>query len=215
MRVLEIDMVSDSVCPWCFIGKRRLEKAMVLLSPRLKVKVAWKPFQLNPLMPKGGMARNEYRVGKFGSLDYSRWLDAQVAAAGQSEGIGFRHDLMTRTPNTMDAHRLVWLAGREANQDAVVEELFRAYFLDGKDIGEMSVLTAAGEAGGLPRRRTLLVLESEEGSAEVAREEAQARAKGIHSVPTVVTRGAVIITGAATPGEMAAALMDAASFAEV
>lgn len=211
MRFLEIDVVSDAICPWCFIGKRRLEKAAILLAPRLRVKMRWKPFQLNPDMPKAGVARQDYRLRKFGSLDYSRWLDEQVAAAGAMEGIAFRHDLMRRTPNTVDAHRLIWLAGREANQDAVVDALFRAYFLEGRDIGDADVLADAGEAGGLLRRRVQSALSQGEGAVEVAREEAAFRAMGIGSVPTMMAQGAVIITGAGMPGEVASALLDAAA----
>ncbi|MDZ4789602.1 MAG: DsbA family oxidoreductase [Hyphomicrobiales bacterium] len=211
MRSLDISVVSDAICPWCFIGKRRLEKAAILLAPRLRVKISWRPFQLNPDMPKAGVARPDYRLRKFGSLDYSRWLDEQVAAAGATEGIAFRHDLMKRTPNTVDAHRLIWLAGRETNQDAVVEALFRAYFLEGRDIGDTAVLADAGEAGGLLKRRVLAALAEGEGAAEVAREEAAFRAMGTGSVPTMIAQGAVIITGAEMPGEIASALLDAAA----
>ncbi len=211
MRILEVSVVSDAICPWCFIGKRRLEKAAVLLAPRLRIKINWKPFQLNPEMPKGGVPRQDYRLRKFGSLDYSRWLDEQVAAAGASEGIVFRHDLIKRTPNTFDAHRLIWLAAREANQDAVVETLFRAYFLEGRDIGDLEVLADAGERGGLHRKRTLAAVSTGEGAAETAREEAAVRSLGIGSVPSMMANGAVIITGAGMPGEIASALLDAAA----
>ncbi|MBC8051066.1 MAG: DsbA family oxidoreductase [Chitinophagales bacterium] len=211
MRILDVSVVSDAICPWCFIGKRRLEKAAILLAPRLRVKISWRPFQLNPDMPKTGVSRPDYRFRKFGSLDYSRWLDEQVAAAGATEGIAFRHDLMKRTPNTVDAHRLIWLAGREANQDAVVEALFRAYFLEGRDIGDTAVLADAGEAGGLLKRRVLTALAEGEGAVEVTREEAAFRAMGIGSVPTMIAQGAVIITGAEMPGEIASALLDAAA----
>ena len=112
-----IDVISDVICPWCYIGKRRLEKAVALAGG--DVRVRWHPFQLNPQMPKEGMNRKEYRTAKFGSWERSRSLDAQVAAAGAAEGLTFAHDQMERTPNTLDAHRLVWLADTLGVQDAV------------------------------------------------------------------------------------------------
>ena len=139
VRPPTIEVVSDVVCPWCFIGKRRLEKALALLD-RQDATIRWKPFQLNPTTPKEGMDRQAYRIRKFGSLAYSQQLEARVAAAGAEEGIEFRFDQIKRTPNTLEAYRLIWFAGREQGQDGrnvltvqnvVVENLFRAYFLDG------------------------------------------------------------------------------------
>src|SRR5215467_7510998 len=106
-----IEVVSDVVCPWCFIGKRRLEKALVLLDRR-DIEVRWTAFELNPGMPKEGMDRAAYRTRKFGSIEYSRQLEARVIAAGAEEGIDFQFDRIARTPNTFDAHRLIWLAGQ-------------------------------------------------------------------------------------------------------
>jgi predicted DsbA family dithiol-disulfide isomerase len=119
-----VDVISDVICPWCFIGKRRLEKAIAALdSP---VKVRWLPFQLNPAMPKEGVGRKEYRTKKFGSWDRSLELDAQMIAVGETEGIHFAFDRTERTPNTLDAHRLIWLADQQDCQDAIMEALFRA-----------------------------------------------------------------------------------------
>ena len=126
-RVLGLEVVSDAICPWCYVGKRRLAKALALLAQDgLTFTVRWLPFQLNPDMPKGGVDRRAYRTRKFGSWERSQALDARVAAVGAGDGLAFRHDLMARTPNTFDAHRLVWLAGREGTQDAVVDGLFAA-----------------------------------------------------------------------------------------
>ncbi len=108
-----IEIVSDLICPWCLIGKRRLAKALDLLAPELEITVRWRPFELNPDMPKEGMERSAYRARKFGSLEKSRALDAQVAAAGAQDGIEFRFDRIARTPNTFDAHRLMGFALRE------------------------------------------------------------------------------------------------------
>src|SRR6266849_8622352 len=108
---LTVDVISDVICPWCYIGKRRLEKAVVAFG-REHVRVRWHPFQLNPHIPKEGMNRKEYRTAKFGSWERSLALDAQVAEAGRAEGIPFDYATIMRTPNTFDAHRLIWLADR-------------------------------------------------------------------------------------------------------
>src|SRR3954452_24075149 len=118
---LAVDVISDVICPWCYIGKRRLEKAVAALDGKHEVRVRWLPFQLNPAMPKDGISRREYRTRKFGSWERSLELDARVVAVGQSEGIPFAFDRIKRTPNTLDAHRLIWLADKQSVQDAVVE----------------------------------------------------------------------------------------------
>jgi predicted DsbA family dithiol-disulfide isomerase len=125
--VLHIDVISDVICPWCYIGKRRLEKAIVALEGQSEVRVRWLPFQLNPMMPKEGISRKEYRTKKFGSWERSQELDAKLVAVGKTEGINFAFDRIERTPNTVDAHRLIWLADQQGVQDALVEAIFRAY----------------------------------------------------------------------------------------
>jgi 2-polyprenyl-6-methoxyphenol hydroxylase-like FAD-dependent oxidoreductase len=107
---LTVDVISDVICPWCYVGKRRLEKAINALAGRHEVRVRWHPFQLNPQMPKGGMDRKDYRTAKFGSWQRSLALDAQVEAVGATEGIAFAFDKIRRTPNTLDAHRLIRVA---------------------------------------------------------------------------------------------------------
>ena len=131
---LTVDVISDVICPWCYIGKRRLEKAVAAFEGEHEVRVRWLPFQLNPTCRRKGISRREYRTKKFGSWERSLELDAQVVAAGRAEGIQFAFDRIERTPNTLDAHRLIWLADKEGVQDAVVEALFRAYFTEGRDI---------------------------------------------------------------------------------
>ncbi len=126
---LNIDVYSDVICPWCFVGKHRLEKALAAVKDRFEARVTWHPFELNPDMPKEGLNRKEYRSAKFGSWEKSLALDEQVKQAGAGEGIVFRHDLMERTPNTFDAHKLILLAGREGFQDKVVDAVFHAYFV--------------------------------------------------------------------------------------
>jgi predicted DsbA family dithiol-disulfide isomerase len=155
---LEISVISDVICPWCFIGKRRLEKAAAAVEGRHEVRVRWLPFQLNPTMPKDGISRREYRTRKFGSWERSLELDAKVVEAGKSEGIHFAFDRIERTPNTFDAHRLIWLADREGVQGAVVEALFRAYFAEGRDIGNRQALIDVAADAGLDRHQAEAVL---------------------------------------------------------
>src|ERR1700726_1317661 len=136
-----IDIVSDAICPWCYIGKRQLERALAILEPEgLHFSVHWNPFQLNPDMPKEGRDRAAYRAMKFGSVEKARALDERVATAAAGVGLQFRQDLMLRTPNTIDAHRLIWLAGKQGVQDAVVEGLFAGYFTNGRDVGDRAGL---------------------------------------------------------------------------
>ena len=135
---ITVDVISDVICPWCWIGKRRLEKAIVALG--MPVKIRWLPFQLNPMMPEEGIRRQAYRIQKFGSWERSQELDVRVAAVGKEEGIDFAFDRIERTPNTQAAHRLIWLAEQEGIQGVVVEALFRAYFTDGRDISNRQTL---------------------------------------------------------------------------
>jgi predicted DsbA family dithiol-disulfide isomerase len=141
-KVLRVEIASDVICPWCYIGKRRLEKALALVGGEVELQIEWLPFQLNPAMPPEGVARMEYRRAKFGSLERSRELDARVAREGAGEGIRFAFDRMERTPNTMPAHRLIDVAQRQQKAETVVDALFRAYFEDARDIGDEAVLAA-------------------------------------------------------------------------
>ena len=150
---LAIDVISDAICPWCWVAKRRLDSAIAAIAPDVTATVTWRPFELNPEMPKVGVDRCAYRSAKFGSWQHSQALDAQVAAAGRSEGLAFNHDKMERTPNTVDAHRLIRLAGQQGKQDVVVEGLFAAYFNEGRDIGDPAVLADIGASAGLDRAR--------------------------------------------------------------
>ena len=136
-------VVSDLVCPWCYIGKRRLEAAVRELPPGTEVAVSWHPFQLNPGMPRQGMDRHEYRLRKFGDPERSQAMDAQLREVGKSVGIDFRFDLQSTIPNTFDSHRVIWLAGQFGLQDAVVEALFQAYFCQGANLAAREHLEQA------------------------------------------------------------------------
>ncbi|MGP1397826.1 MAG: DsbA family oxidoreductase [Inquilinaceae bacterium] len=194
--LLSIEIVSDAICPWCWVGKRRLDRALAAVAPDIAATVTWRSFELNPGMPKGGVDRRTYRTRKFGSWERSQALDAQVADAARPEGLVFRHDLMDRTPNTVDAHRLIWLAGRHGVQHATVEALFVAYFHDGRDIGDVDTLIDVGVSAGLPRADIASMLASDEGTAEVGAELDRAHGLQISGVPTVLIDGRPVFSGA-------------------
>jgi len=192
-----IDVISDAICPWCWIGKRQLDRALPVLADRgLRFAVAWLPFQLNPDMPAGGVERQDYRAEKFGSLARSREADARVAEAGAAVGLKFRHDLMRRTPNTIDAHRVIRLAGQHGVQSAVVEALFRGYFTEGADIGDHATLTDLASGAGLDPLAVAAMLAGEAGRQEVLAEDQSARAGGLDGVPTFVMGRYVLFSGA-------------------
>jgi predicted DsbA family dithiol-disulfide isomerase len=208
--MLRIEVVSDVVCPWCFVGKRRLEQALALVGrgrpDGLDVRIAWKPFELNPSLPKDGIDRETYRRTKFGSLKHSQLLDARLLAVGESVGIPFAFDKIHRTPNTFDAHRLLWLAETVGRQDQLAEALFRGYFLEGLDVGDHAVLTDLAERSGIPSAATTSLLEGRQGEAEVRSEENRAYQSGIHAVPHFLVEGAPGISGAQAPEIIAAAI---------
>ena len=194
----ELTIVSDVICPWCFVAKKNLEKALELAGAEFSVKITWRPFELNPGMPKASMSRREYRSKKFGSWEQSQHLDAQVADAAKLAGITFRHDLIARTPNTFAAHRLIWLAGEEGVQDDVVEALFRAYFVEGRDVGDTQVLAEIAKQAGLKNSVVAAFLEGA-GADEVRRESETARVGGISGVPTFILDGEALFSGAMKP----------------
>ena len=200
---LAVDVISDVICPWCFIGKRRLEKAILALDAQVKVR--WHPFQLNPMMPKEGISRREYRTKKFGSWERSQELDAKVIAVGKEESIDFAFDRIERTPNTLDAHRLIWLAESESVQDAVVEALFRAYFTEGRDISNRQTLIEVAAQAGLDRQRADAVLNSEEGMDAIKVAGEQAQQFRVDGVPFFVVNGEIKLSGAQPPDVFLAA----------
>ncbi|WP_338665715.1 DsbA family oxidoreductase [Pararoseomonas sp. SCSIO 73927] len=204
-------VVVDTVCPWCWVGKRRLDRAVAMLAGEgLHLSRQWHPFQLNPDMPAGGMPRAEYRVRKFGSVERGRQLDARLAAEGARDGIPFDFERIERSPNSLDSHRLIRLAALEGGAplaDAVAEALFSAYFSEGRDIGDPTVLAAIGDAAGLPPGRAAAMLHSDELAKEVADD--AARATGLGGVPAVILDRQLIISGAQPAEAMAEAVRTA------
>ena len=201
---LKIEVASDVICPWCYIGKRRLEKALALMDDAVQPEIRWLPFQLNPDMPEGGMARADYRKAKFGSIERGRELDARVAAEGRAEGIEFAFDRMQRTPNTAAAHRLIQLAQEQDRAAPVVDALFAAYFELAQDIGDPQVLVAIAE------RCEVKGWPGDADGRKVGDLEEEVRSLGISAVPTFIFDRRVGVSGAHPPQSLAAAMREAA-----
>jgi len=200
-----IDVISDAICPWCYIGKRHLERALEMLEAQHKLcfTVAWHPFQLNPEMPAEGVDRAKYRLAKFGSAERSKQMDERITEVAAGVGIEFHLDRLTRTPNTVKAHRLIRFGGQKGLQDEVVEALFDAYFCHGADIGDDKVLADIGHRGGLDDDAVLAMLASDEGKREVLAGDQMARNCGIQGVPSFALQGHVLFSGAVPAEEMA------------
>jgi predicted DsbA family dithiol-disulfide isomerase len=193
---VSVEIYSDVVCPWCYVGKRRLERSLELLEESVKAQVTWRPFQLNPAMPKEGMERTTYLKAKFGSLDAFHQMEKHLLAAGSEERIPFAFEKMQRTPNTLAAHRLIWYAERQGRQDETVEALFHAYFVEGLDIGNVMILAQTAVQAGLEPAKVESFLLSDAGVADVKIEEAAGHQMGIRSVPHFVLNGTYAISGA-------------------
>jgi predicted DsbA family dithiol-disulfide isomerase len=202
-------VVSDLVCPWCYIGKRRLEAALRELPHGTKSSVSWHPFQLNPGMPSQGVSRNEYRLRKFGDAERCREMDAHLTEVGNSVGIPFRFDLQSNIPNTFDSHRVIWLAGQLGIQHAVMEAFFRAYFCEGVDFSDRAQLVRVAAAAGLEATRVQRLLGSEEGAAQVRAEEQEAREFGVNAVPLFIIQERLAVSGAQPPDVLLQALEQA------
>jgi predicted DsbA family dithiol-disulfide isomerase len=202
-KPLLIEIASDVICPWCYIGKRRLEKALESLKGEVDARIEWLPFQLNPGMPPGGAARAEYRRAKFGSVEKGRALDARVAQEGAGEGIDFAFDRMQRTPNTVAAHQLIDLAQQQGKGDAVVDALFRVYFEEANDIGDEATLKTIAKGAGVTGWPEKIDRE------KVLEKEERVRDLGISGVPTFIFNKESGISGAYPPEMLAQAIRDA------
>lgn len=208
---VRVSVISDAICPWCWVGKRRLERAIAALNGQADISVTWLPFELNPQMPEEGMDRRSYRSAKFGSWERSKSLDRQVAEVGAGEGLAFRHDLIERAPNTLNTHRLIWLAGQHDVQEVVVEGVFTAYFVAGRDIGRTDVLADIAAAAGLDREEVERSLTGAAGAAEVREAMELVRRAGVRGVPTFLLNGELSFSGALQTERLEDAIRKAAA----
>jgi len=192
-----IDIVSDVICPWCYIGKRRLERALAM-APQPDVQITWRPFQLNPDMPPEGMDRGAYLIAKFGAAKGGSMYD-RVRAAGAEDGIAFAFDLIKRTPNTIKPHRLIRWAGNAGFQGALVEALFQAYFLAGQDLSDDATLIRIAHGAGCDADAVASYLASDADAEQIRSEDAFARQAGINGVPCFIIDHKFAISGAQPP----------------
>ncbi len=206
---LSVEVVHDLVCPWCYLGTRRLLRT-VRRRPDLLVDLVWRPFLLNPDMPRLGMSRSDYVVRKFGGEDRARRLYSSIAEIGRAEGVQFRFDRVRRTPSSVDAHRLVRWAARFGRATEVVEALFAAHFADGRDLGDSTVLCAIAGSCGLDAARPAALLASDAELDGVQADNLRAHRLGINGVPCFVVGARHAIAGAQEP-EVIERLLDVAA----
>ncbi len=203
--MIAIDIVSDTICPWCYVGKRRLERALAGFEAD-EVRTRWHPFQLNPGLPPEGMDRAEYVAAKFGGAEAARAVYDRIREAGAEEGIPFAFERMPRTPNTFASHRVVHYAAGERLQNEAVEALFQAVFVDGRDIGDRETLLDIGAECGLEPVALAEYLASAEGVDELRAGEARSRRMGVTGVPFFIIGGRYAVTGAQDPAVLRSVL---------
>jgi predicted DsbA family dithiol-disulfide isomerase len=209
-RPIRIDVVSDIVCPWCFIGKRRLEKALTLVS-EVPVEVHWRPYFLNDWIPPEGMSREQYLTTKFGSPERYQGIAQRVRAAAAEEGLDYAVDRISRQPNTRDAHRLIrWAEGIGKAAD-MKQRLMDLYFTDGADLSDRAVLVRAAADVGLDPEDVRTSLDSDKDIAEIDQEVEAAKEAGIQGVPCFILDGKYAISGAQEPEALAQAIMQASA----
>lgn len=182
---LKIEITSDFICPWCLIAEKRLSKAIAQLDTDIEIKQIWYPYELNPTMPEAGIDRKAYRAGKFVSWEYSQQLDAQTVRATKDDEINFRYDLMEKTPNTLKAHRLTWLAESLNKSSEMATCIFEAYFTEGKDITDINTLAKLAADVGIEEQSAIVFLQTDAGIEEIRELEKQAASKGVRGVPSI------------------------------
>ncbi|MEK6217380.1 MAG: DsbA family oxidoreductase [Boseongicola sp.] len=194
----KLDILSDPICPWCYIGKANLDRALEA-RPNHQFDIEWHPFQLNPDMPADGMDRREYLETKFGGKENAIKVYARIAEAAETAGLAINFAKIDRTPNTIDAHRLIHWAGLEGRQTAIVSRLFKAYFEEGQDIGDRAILLDMAEGTGLDRAMTERLFEGDADLEDVRGRDLHARNRGVTGVPTFVVANQHVVPGAQTP----------------
>ena len=195
---MNIDIIFDTICPWCYIGKRRLEKALAL-RPKIKVKPNWKPFLLNPELPSIGIDRTSYLIRKFGTKARINHFYSAICEAGQSVEIDFSFGQINKTPNSVNSHRLIRFAARHDLAGDVTEALFLDFFVNGRDIGDTGVLVEIGAAKGLNANDLLTYLESNEDVQHILNKNIQLHRLGIDGVPSFSFNNKFLISGAQDP----------------
>ncbi|MBV6487694.1 MAG: DsbA family oxidoreductase [Burkholderiaceae bacterium] len=203
--ILVIDVVSDVVCPWCFIGKKRIEKAMAL-RPDIPVTLRFHPYFLNDWIPREGISREDYLTTKFGSVERYAEIAQRVAATAADEGLVYAMDRIGRQPNTTDCHRLILWAGRNGNAPAMKQRLMELYFTEGADLTDRAVLAQAAADCGLDREETLRRLGTDEDVDTVTRQAQAAKEAGIDGVPCFIFGGVLAVSGAQAPDYLAGAM---------
>ena len=204
--MIKLDILSDPICPWCYIGKANLDRALEA-RPDHPFEIEWHPFQLNPDMPREGMDRQEYLDAKFGGRDAATEVYARIAEAAKAAGLDLDLGGIPRTPNTIDAHRLIHWAGLEGRQTAAVSRLFKAYFEELKDIGDTEVLLDIAEGIGLDRAMIARLFEGDGDLEDIRARDAHARQRGVTGVPTFIVASQHAVPGAQPP-ELWAQVMD-------
>ena len=210
--MLQVDIIADLVCPWCYLGKRRLDDALLAVhGPSV---VSWYPFQLNPAMPEAGMGFSEYLAARFGDPETLQPALAHLTAAGAAEGIRFRFDRITHIPNTLNAHRVMKLAEREGiNASGLAEDILRGFFEDGLDISKRDVLVDIGDRSGLSSTSINRTLDDEASRQSVLSQEAQVRRSGVTGVPDFLINKRLFVIGAQST-ESLVNVFDRAMFGE-
>lgn len=219
MTVVDINVVSDVMCPWCFVGKKRLEKALAELGPEVDVAIHWRPYQLDPTLPPGGKDRRAYFAEKFGDPARVAEMHRNLAQIGREVGIDFDFEAIAVSPNTLDAHRLIrWAQGAgDGVQERVVERLFELFFIEGRNVGDRAVLVGLASEVGMEAAVVEAMLAADADSAAVRQEIDQARNMGVSGVPCFILDNKYAIVGAQSPEVIAdairqvAALKDAAT----
>ena len=205
LKPLRLDIVSDVVCPWCYIGKKRIEDALGLV-PDVPVDVRWRPFFLNPCVPREGISREDYLTTKFGSVDAYKGIAGRVVAAAREEGLNYRPDLVKRQPNTIDCHRLIHWADGEGKAAEMKQRLMELYFRDGGDLTDINVLVQAAADVGLDADDVRKRLATDEDVALISGWAQEAADKGISGVPTFVLAQKYAVSGAQEPELLARAI---------
>ncbi len=205
IRPLQIDVVSDVVCPWCYIGKHRLERALDLVKD-VPLKVRWRPFFLNPWVPREGIPREDYLTKKFGSVEAYKSISGRVVQAATEEGLQYNNDLVKRQPNTIDCHRLIHWAEKIGKAGEMKQRLMELYFRDGGDLTDMDVLVRAAADIGLDADDVRRRLATDEDVDLITGEANDASEKGISGVPTFVLANKYALSGAQPAEQLAAAI---------